>query len=116
MRTSFGTGGWCEVALRYSYMCDVLGEALHVLHRHRGVSQLDRPLVVLSCAAVARGHAVTVEIHHPELADGGGMILSRSLLDPWPCLLIVHGDTAAIVVHEADLPLAQSVTLSLIHI
>ena len=38
------------------------------------------------------------------------MILSRGLLDPWPCLLLVHGDTEAPAVHHADLMLAPSVT------
>ena len=97
---------WLPVS-RYIY--DVLGDDLHVLHR-LGAAQLDRPLAELSCAAVARGHALTLEIHHPELADGLGMILSRGLLDPWPCLLIVHGNTLAHVVHVADLMLAHSVT------
>ena len=36
--------------------------------------------------------------------------MSRGLLDSCPCLLIVHGDTAALAVHAADLKLAQSVT------
>ena len=49
-------------------------------------------------------------MHRPELADGGGIILSRGLLEPWPCLLEVHGDTLAKVVHAAHLMLAQSVT------
>ena len=49
-------------------------------------------------------------MHHPELADGVGLILSRGLLEPWPSLLIVHGDTFALEVHDADLKLARSVT------
>ena len=91
------------------YICDVPGESLHVFHR-LGVAERDRPLEELSCAAEARGHALTLEIHQPELAEGVGIILSRDLLEPWPCLLEVHGDTFAIAVHHADLPLAQSVT------
>ena len=38
------------------------------------------------------------------------MILSRGLLEPWPCLLVVHSDTVAKVVHVTDLRLAFSVT------
>ena len=91
------------------YICDDPGEALHVRHG-TVVAQLDSPLVELSCAAPARGHALTLEIHHPELADGVGIILSRSLLEPWPCMLPIHSDTAAVAVHERYLPLAQSVT------
>ena len=92
-----------------SNLLDVLVELLHALHR-LGVAQLDRPLVELSCAAPARDDAVTCVVHIPELVDGVGMILSRGLLDPWPCLLIVHGDTLAMAVHVADLKLAHSVT------
>ena len=91
------------------YLLNVLGEGLHVRHRV-GVTQLDRPLVVLSCAAPARGRALSVEVHRTELADRAGMILSRGLLDPWPRLLVVHIDTLAIVVHHADQILAISVT------
>ena len=91
------------------YILNGLGEALHVLHRH-GVAEPDRPLVVLSCAAPARGHALSLEVHHTELADGGGIILRRGLLDPWQRLRIVHIHTVAEVVHDADLVLARSVT------
>ena len=38
------------------------------------------------------------------------MILSRGLLPPCQCLLEVDGDILALVVHHADLILAQSVT------
>ena len=85
------------------------GEGLHVLRR-LGIAQLDRPLVVLSCAAVTRGHAFSVAVHRPELGDGFGMILSRGLLDPRQRLLVVHVDTQAKEVHYADLVLARSVT------
>ena len=37
-------------------------------------------------------------------------ILRRGLLDPWQRLRVVYIHTLAIVVHEADLPLAHSVT------
>ena len=107
MRMDLGVVRWLSAT---RYICDALGEGQHVLHR-LGVAQLDRPLVVLPCAAPARGHALTHAMHHPEQADGLGIILSRGLLEPWPCLLIVHGDTvASIEVYEADLILAQSVT------
>ena len=86
-----------------------LGEGLHVLHR-LGIAQLDRPLPVLACAAPARGHALSVGVHNPKLGDGGGIILSRGLLDPRQPLLVVHIDTVAVVVHEAELVLAESVT------
>ena len=89
------------------YICDALGEGLYVLHR-LGLPQLDRSLVELSCAAPARGHAFAVEVHSSELADGVVIILSRGLLDPCPCLLVGHSDAVALVVHQADLPLAQS--------
>ena len=92
-----------------AHLLNVLGVDLHVLHR-RGAAQLDRPLVELSCAAPARGHARALGIHVPELADGAGVILSRGLLEPWPCLLEVHSHTVALVVHHADLMLALSVT------
>jgi len=84
------------------------GEGLHIHHR-RGVAQLDRPRVVLSSAAVARGHALSLVVHHTELADGVGLILRRGLLDPWQRLRVVHIHTVAIVVHGADLVLAESV-------
>ena len=106
MRMDLGGVRWLSAP---RYICDALYEVLHVLHR-LGVAQLDRPLPELSCAAPARGHAVTLEVHHPELADGVGIILSRGLLEPCPSLLVVHGDTAAIAVHEAKLMLALSVT------
>ena len=86
------------------------GEVLYVLHR-RGAAQVDRPRAVLSCAAQARGHAISVAVHRTELADGGGLILRRGLLDPWQRLRVVHIHTVAVVVHAADLPLARSVTL-----
>ena len=89
------------------YLLDGIGEALHVLHR-LGVAQLDRPLEVLSCAAEARGHALSLEVHHSEQTDGDGRILSRGLLEPCPRLLVVH--IVAIVVHHADHILAISVT------
>ena len=91
------------------YRLNAPGEDLHVLHRV-GTAQLDRPLVMLSCAAPARGHALSVAVHHPERADGGGIILSRGLLEPRQRLLVVHIDTLAIVVHGADLILAHHVT------
>ena len=107
MRWSW-SGVWSLSATRY--ICDASGEGLHVLHRHR-VAQLDRPLVELSCAAPARGHALTLVIHRPELANGVGKLWSRGLLEPWPCLLEVHGDTAPpLEVYGADLALAQSLT------
>ena len=91
------------------YLSNVAGKDLHVLHRH-GVAQLDRPLVVLSCAAPARGHALSLVVHRTERADGAGMILRRGLLDPWQRLRVVRIHTEAIVVHGAELPLAVSVT------
>ena len=91
------------------YRLNVLSEDLHVLHR-LGMAQLDRPLVVLSCAAVTRGHAFSVAVHRPELANGAGIILSRGLLDPRQRLLEVHVDTAAKVVHHADLVLEHRAT------
>ena len=91
------------------YLLNVPGEGPHVLHR-QGVAQPDRPLVVLSCAAKARGHAQSVSVHRTELADGLGVILRRGLLDPWQRLRVVYIDTFTIVVHETNLPLAQSVT------
>ena len=75
------------------------------------MAQLDRPLVVLSCAAPARGYALSRVVHHTELADGGGLILRRGLLDPWQRLRVVHIHTEAIVEHGADLVLAKSVTI-----
>ena len=66
--------------------------------------------VVLSCAAPARGHALSVGVYRPKLADGGGLILRRGLLDPRQRLLGVHIDTLSLAVHGAALPLAQSVT------
>ena len=86
-----------------------MSESLHILHRH-GAAQLDRPLVVLSCAAPARGHALSVAVHVPELADGVGLILRCGLPKPWQRLLVVHLDAEAIVVHVADRVLAISVT------
>ena len=91
------------------YLLNGLGEGLHFLRR-LGAAQLDRPLVVLSCAAPARGHALSVVVHPTELADGCGIILRRGLLDPWQRLRVVHIHTAALVVHGADLMLAHSVT------
>ena len=35
-------------------------------------------------------------------------MLSRGFLAPWPCLLVVHGDTPAVAVHGADLMLGRS--------
>ena len=90
------------------YLLNGLGEVLHVLHRV-GVAQPDRPLVVLSCAAKARGHAQSVEVHRTELADGAGLVLRRGLLDPWQRLRVVHIHTDAAAVHVADLPLARNV-------
>ena len=58
-----------EEAGGLAHLLNVLGEDLHALHR-RGAAILDRPLVELSCAAVARGHALAHVIHRPELADG----------------------------------------------
>ena len=97
------------VASPARYILNGLGEVLHVRHR-LGVAQLDRPLVVLSCAAPARGYALSILVHHTERADGVGMILRRGLLDPCPRLLVVHIHTVALVVHEADLLLARSIT------
>ena len=97
------------VASPARYILNGLGEGLHGLHR-LGAAQLDRPLGVLSCAAPARGHALSDIVHHTELADGGGLILRRGLLDPWQRLRVVHIHTDAIAVHVADLPLAASVT------
>ena len=71
-----------------AHRLNVLGEVLHVLHRLSACAQLDRPLVELSCAAPARGHALSVHVQPPERADGVGMILSRGLLEPCPCLLV----------------------------
>ena len=91
------------------YHLNGLGEFLHILHR-LGVAQLDRPLVVLSCAAKARGHAGSVAVHHTERVDGVRMILSRGLLEPCPPLLVVHIHTEALDVDAADLVLAHIVT------
>ena len=91
------------------YRLNVPGEVLHVLRRI-GVAQPDRPLVVLLCAAKARGRAQSVSVHRTELADGLGVILRRGLLDPWQRPRKVHIHTKAIAVHGADLPLAHSVT------
>ena len=63
------------------YRLNVLGDDLLGFHRLR-IAQLDRPLVELPCAAPARGHTLSVGVHRPELAEGGGVILSRGLLDP----------------------------------
>mmetsp|Transcript_34316 Transcript_34316/g.79329 ORF Transcript_34316/g.79329 Transcript_34316/m.79329 type:complete len:421 (+) Transcript_34316:3-1265(+) len=54
------------------YLLNGLVEVLHVLHRP-GVAQLDRPLPVLSCAAPARGHALSVEVHHTECPECVGI-------------------------------------------
>ena len=96
------------VNLLARYRLNVPSEDLHVLHRH-GAAQLDRPRVVLSCAAPARGHALSVAVHRPELDDGAGTILSRGLLDPWQRLCVIRIHTEASVVRVADLPLALSV-------
>ena len=92
-----------------AHLLNAPGESLHVVHR-LGVAQLDRSLVELSCTAPARGHALPVIVHHPELADGVGIILSRGFLVPCPCQLVVHVDTEALVVHAAELMLARSMT------
>jgi hypothetical protein len=97
------------VASPARYILNGLGESLHILHR-LGVAQLDRPLVVLSCATPAQGHALSLLVHHTELVDGAGLILRRGLLDPWQRLRVVHIHTKALVVHDADLPLAVSLT------
>ena len=91
------------------YRLNARGEVLHALHRS-GVAQLDRPLVVLSCAAKARGHALSAAVHRTELADGLGLTLRRGLLDPWQRLRVVHIHTAALAVHGANLPLAPNFT------
>ena len=104
-----GVGFWCEVGSSTRYVCDALSEGLHVLHP-LGLAQPDRPVEELSCAAPARDHTCAVAIYHSERSDGSGIILSRGLLEPWPCLLKVHGDTVALEVHEAKLMLAHSVT------
>ena len=97
------------VALLARYLLNDLGDLLHALHRP-GAAQLDRPLVVLSCAAAARGHASSGDVHFPKHADGIGIILSRGPLEPWQRLLVVHIDTDALVVHAPELILAPSVT------
>jgi len=109
VRGGWRTRGGRAVDLHARYRLNVPGEELHVLHRV-GITQLDRPLVVLSCAAPARGHAFSVAVHPPELADGVRIILSRGLLDPRQRLLVVHVDTPARVVHGANLVLAHRVT------
>ena len=76
------------------YLLNGLGEGLYVLHR-LGAAQLDRPRVVLSCAAQARGHTLSVGVHCTERVDGEEVILSRGLLEPCPRLLVVHTDTFA---------------------
>ena len=101
--------GWDVRFAGACYLLSGLGDVPNAFRR-LGAAQLDRPLVVLSCAAPARGHALSVGVHHTELADGVGMILRRGLLDPWHRLRVVHIHTAAIVVHEADHMLAHSVT------
>ena len=83
------------------YILNGLGEGLHILHRV-GAAQLDRPLEVLSCVAIARGHALSGSIHRTELADSVEMILRRGLLDPWPRLRVVH-----IYKHVFTLPRAR---------
>ena len=91
------------------YRLNFPGEALHVPHCLR-TAQSDRPLVVVSCAAQARGHALSGVVHPTELTDGGGKILSRGLLDSWQRLRVVHIHTVAFEVHPADLPLAHTIT------
>ena len=100
--------GWsgCSPA---RYILNGHGEGLHVLYRVEA-AQPDRSLEVLPCAAPARGHAVSFEVHPTELADGPIIILRRGLLDPSQRLRVVHIHTEAVVVHAADHPLAQSVT------
>ena len=91
------------------YILNAFSENLHVLHRV-GAAQLDRPPVVLSCAAKARGHAVSFDAHPAEHVEGVGIILSRGLLEPCQRLRVVHIDTTALAVHAADLVLAHRVT------
>ena len=97
------------VASPARYLLNGLGEVLHVLHR-RVIAQLYRPLEILSCAAPARGHAISAAVQHTERADGFGKFLRRGLLDPWQRLRVVLIHTAAFAVHVADLVLAPSVT------
>ena len=103
--------GWCtrRGTRLSSHILDAHGEILHVPHR-LGAAQLDRPLVVLLRTAAAQRCAPSVLVHHRELAGRVAPALSRGPLEPRPCLLEVHSDTAAVVVHRADLPLAQSIT------
>ena len=101
--------------IHVAHVLNAPGEVLHVDHR-LGVAQLDRPLVELSCAAEARGHALSARVQRPEHAGGFRIILSRGPLEPYPCLLAVHSDAAALAVHEPDLILAQSVTRLATHL
>ena len=101
--------GWM-VALLARYLLNEFGEVLYPLHRHRGAAQFDRPLVVLSCTAEARGSAMSKYAHIPEHNDGVDMILSRGLFEPHQRLRVVHIDTKAFVVHMTDLILAPGVT------
>ena len=91
------------------YQLNGLGEGLHDLRRRRA-AQLNRPLVVLSCAPPAQGHTLPREVHKTEPVGGVGLILSRGLLEPCHRLLVVLVHTAAIVVHHAEHTLALSVT------
>ena len=90
------------------YLLNVLCEDLHGLHR-LGVAQLDRPLVVHSCAAPRAGLSLAVVVYVAELVDCLGTILSRGLLEPRLRLLVVHGDALAVAVHAAELVLAAGV-------
>ena len=76
----------------------------------RSLSSIALSKLVLPCVAPARGRAPSVGVHSPELADSVGLILSRGLLDPRQCLLVVHVHTLALAVHGADLPLARNFT------
>ena len=90
------------------YLLNVRCEALQILRRV-GVTQLDRPLVVLSCAAPRAGLSFAQVVHHAELVECLGLILSRGLLEPRLRLLVVLGDALAVVVHVAERVLAEGV-------